>query len=127
MKIEKEFEQGKLYISEKEILISKIPWAAHAKCSGVYLKHLITAKDTCSSYSYHLVKIAPKHKIEKHIHPNQIETHEVIFGQGECVLPNKTIRYKSGTIAVLPAGLEHEVIANDQCLFILAKFFPALC
>ena len=127
MSIFKKFENGKMFLAGQEVELSAIPWSLHAKFEGVALKHLITAKDTAGEFSYHLVRVAPQKKIGVHIHETQIETHEIIAGYGTCNTMGNELVYKVGNIAVLPAGVEHEVVAGDEGLFIFAKFLPALC
>ena len=128
MSIFDSFENGTLYFStEKQIDLSSIAWSPHAKFEGVELKHLITSQDTGDAYSYHLVRVAPEKKIGRHVHETQVETHEVIDGSGVCVLAGVELDYQVGSIAVLPAGVEHEVTAGEIGLYLFAKFMPALC
>jgi quercetin dioxygenase-like cupin family protein len=137
MSLTKQFEEGKLYLSSglacqenqpvPMLNVSSIAWSPHAKFDGVALKHLITAKDTGGTFSYHLVRIAPNKEIGPHIHDKQVETHEVIAGNGLCQRAGQAIPYEAGVIAVLPAGVDHEVAAGPDGLFLLAKFIPALC
>ena len=127
MSIFNKIENGKLFLSGQEVDFSSIPWSPHAKFEGVALKHLITAKDTGGEFSYHLVRIEPRKKICVHIHETQLETHEVVAGHGVCKTMGLELAYDVGNVAVLPAGIEHEVLAGDDGLFLFAKFFPALC
>ena len=120
-------ENGKLFILGKEVDFSSIPWVHHAKFEGVALKHIITAKDTNGDYSYHLVKIEPQKAIGLHIHETQIETHEVMEGYGICNTMGQEVVYDVGTVAIMPIGVEHEILAGDEGMFLLAKFFPAFC
>lgn len=128
MSIFKDFENGKLFLPGNiEADCGLAPWCPHPKFEGVALKHLITASDTNGAFSYHLVKIAPQKQIGLHLHETQLETHEIIAGQGVCRTEGKTLPYKAGNIAVLPAGVQHEVAAGNGGLLLFAKFFPALC
>lgn len=122
----KALNNGALRLPDRKKAFSDIPWSKHPEFKGVELKHLLTAKDTDGKFSYHLVKIAPECSIKNHVHENQFETHEVVFGTGICVNDNKEIAYKSGIISIFPAGIPHEVRASDTGLQLLAKFFPAL-
>lgn len=121
------FENGKLFLPEKEADISEIEWSKHPTFIGVELKHIITAKDTDGKFSYHLVRIAPDCSIGNHIHETQLETHEVIKGSGRCVNAGSTIPYAAGTISIMQAGVPHEVHADSEGLYLFAKFMPALC
>jgi quercetin dioxygenase-like cupin family protein len=119
------FEHGTLYLEDQKIDLSTLPWCE--RFEGVALKHLITAKYTDGNFSYHLVRIAPEKKIGLHTHDTQLETHEVIHGQGSCLTQGKMLTYTPGVISVLPKGVAHEVQASATGLFLFAKFFPALC
>lgn len=121
------FEHGCLVTPQHHSDFRDIPWSPHAKFEGVELKHLITAKDTEGTYSYHLVRIAPNKTIGLHIHETQLETHEVMAGSGICVSDGTELIYSVGIISVLPAGSKHEVAANGDGLCLFAKFMPALC
>lgn len=127
MSILEKFANGKLFLSGQETDISAITWSNHANFSGVALKHLITAKDTNSKFSYHLVRIAPHKKIGEHLHETQLETHEIIAGSGICHSAGQALVYQVGNVVTLPAGIKHEVCAGNDGLLLLAKFFPALC
>ena len=121
------FNAGHLCREDRIIPFDWIPWSAHPVFDGVELKHIITAKDTDGAFSYHLVRIAPYKQIGDHIHETQLETHEVIAGEGICVNDGYSQRYTPGVIAILPAKVHHEVQAGAQGLYLFAKFFPALC
>ena len=121
------FNNGELKLPNKTIAFKDIPWSKHPTFDGVELKHIITAKDTEGTFSYHLVRIAPNKSIKNHIHETQLETHEVISGKGICINDGKEIAYESGTISIMPAKVPHEVNAGEEGLFMFAKFFPALC
>ena len=122
-----DFNAGHLCREDRSIPFEAVPWSAHPVFEGVELKHIITAKDTDGAFSYHLVRIAPNKRIGDHIHETQLETHEVIAGDGTCINGGFSQRYTPGTIAILPAKVRHEVQAGEQGLYLFAKFFPALC
>ncbi len=121
------FNNGKLILPEKEKGFEEIAWSKHPTFEGVELKHIITAKDTDGKFSYHLVRIAPGCSIGKHIHENQLETHEVIKGNGKCVNAGSAIPYEAGTVSIMQEGVPHEVTADSEGLYLFAKFMPALC
>lgn len=127
MSIFEKFEKGKMFLNGQEVDFASIPWSPHTKFEGVALKHLITAKDTDGTFSYHLVKIEPQKKIGMHIHETQLETHEVVAGKGICKSKELELSYEIGNIGVFSAGIEHEIIAGDEGLYIFAKFLPSLC
>lgn len=120
------FNRGKLWIKSQLIDLSSIPWSKHPCFKGVELKNLITAEQTQNVFSYHLVRIAPEHKIGLHEHEQQTETHEIIAGSGYCIVQANKLIYKPGTISVLPSGVLHEVIASKEGLYLFAKFFTTL-
>lgn len=121
------FEEGKFFIAGKAIETADLKWNKHAKFEGVELKHIITAAQTGGQFSYHLVKIAPNKKIGTHEHAKTIEIHEVIAGKGKCLCLGEKLEYDPGNIAFIPADTAHEVIADEEGLYLFAKFFPALC
>ena len=121
------FNNGQLRLSNKTISFADIAWSKHPVFEGVELKHIITAKDTNGEYSYHLVKIAPQKSILDHIHETQLETHEVIYGDGICINNGCELVYEPGVISIMPSKVHHEVHAGKDGLFMFAKFFPALC
>lgn len=117
---------GKLILPNVEISFADIPWSEHPTFEGVELKHIVTSKQTGGQFSYHLVRIAPNKKIGNHVHKTQLETHEVISGNGVCINEGAEIKYEPGVISILPMGIPHEVTAGNEGLFIFAKFMPAL-
>lgn len=121
------FNNGSLKMLTATLYFSDIPWSKHSAFEGVELKHIVTSKDTNGLFSYHLVRIAPNKSILNHIHETQLETHEVIYGNGLCVNAGCEIAYTPGSVSIMPAGVPHEVHAGENGLYLFAKFFPALC
>jgi quercetin dioxygenase-like cupin family protein len=103
-----------------------IDWEKHPKFEGVYLKTLLKGLETDKKFSCHLVKIDPGCRLDYHTHGENIELHEVIRGEGRFKLNSVESTYRPGTLAVIPKGNMHRVIADNGGLLILAKFFPAL-
>jgi len=101
-------------------------WNPHAKFQGVSLKHLITGSDTDGRLSLHHVKIDPGCAIGDHTHAGMVEIHDVISGEGACVLEGQEIRYSLGSMGVMPADRVHRVVAGKNGLLLLATFSPAL-
>ncbi|KNZ40709.1 cupin domain-containing protein [Acetobacterium bakii] len=120
------FNNGVLAVPNCTKEFSGLPWMPHPAFEGVELKHIVTAQDTNGLFSYHLVRIAPNKSILNHIHEKQLETHEVIGGSGTCINSGTNIPYEPGTLSIMPAGIEHEVTAGADGLYLFAKFFPAL-
>ncbi len=121
------FNKGQLRLPGKTISFADIEWAKHPVFEGVELKHIITSKDTNGKYSYHFVRIAPNKSILDHIHESQLETHEVISGEGICMNDGCELVYEPGVISIMPKTIHHEVHAGKDGLYLFAKFFPALC
>lgn len=126
-KIFEAFSAGKLCCPDHETDFNTVPWSKHPKFDGVEMKHIITAKETEGQFSFHLIRIAPGHNIGLHIHETQLETHEVIEGEGVCVNNGLEIKYGPGVISIFQPETRHEVKAGDQGLCMFAKFWPALC
>lgn len=121
------FNNGSLRLPQGHTDFADIAWSAHPTFKGVELKHIVTAKDTDGTFSYHLVRIAPECSIGEHIHSTQLETHEVIAGSGTCMNGGIETDYEPGTISIMRAGVKHEVHAGKDGLYLFAKFMPALC
>lgn len=121
------FNNGTMVIPGKTIDFRTLAWNKHPVFEGVELKHIITGAETDNQFSYHLVRIAPEKAIKNHIHETQLETHEVIAGEGICINDGARLAYEEGTISIIPAGIPHEVIAGKDGLYLFAKFMPALC
>lgn len=117
---------GKLVLPSTEISFVDIPWSKHPTFEGVELKHIVTSEQTGGQFSYHLVRIAPNKKIGNHVHKTQLETHEVISGNGVCINESVEIKYEPGVISILPMNIPHEVTAGNEGLYLFAKFMPAL-
>jgi quercetin dioxygenase-like cupin family protein len=103
-----------------------IAYTPHKKFEGVYLKHLVTGAMTDNRISCHLVKVDPFGVLGAHNHPEQIEIHEVIAGDGTCVIADRKVQYTPGVVEAVPQGVTHEVTAGKDGIYILAKFVPAL-
>lgn len=121
------FNRGQLIVPNKTMNFENVPWSKHPTFDGVELKHIVTSGDTNGKFSYHLVRIAPNKSILNHIHELQLETHEVIHGDGTCINDQCEILYSPGVISIIPKGVSHEVHAGDDGLLLFAKFIPALC
>lgn len=118
---------GKLLLPNTAINFSDIPWNKSPANEGVELKHIVTAQQTNGEFSYHLIRIDPNMKIGNHTHKEQLETHEVIAGNGICINAGKELSYEPGIISIFPKNIPHEVTAGTNGLYLFAKFMPALC
>lgn len=121
------FNQGQLVIPGKTLSFENVPWNKHPTFAGVELKHIVTSSETNGEFSYHLVRIAPNKSIFNHSHEFQLETHEVIFGEGICINNQCEIPYSPGVISIMPKAIPHEVHAGNEGLLLFVKFIPALC
>lgn len=73
-----------------------------------------------------MVKIEPFCELDNHVHNNNLEIHEVIYGHGKCQIDNNQVDYCLGTVGLIPSNTKHKVTAGKDGLYILAKFSPAL-
>ena len=121
------FDNGRFVSPYGKKDFSALKWNDHPTFEGVALKHLLTSEDTGGEFSFHLVRIAPGKSIGTHIHETQTETHEVISGSGVCVNEGTEIPYTCGTVTILRKGTPHSVTADDEGLYLFAKFMPPLC
>jgi quercetin dioxygenase-like cupin family protein len=106
--------------------VSALPWSPHPKFAGVALHHLVTGTDTGGRLSLHHVRIDPGFSIGDHAHAGMVEIHDVLSGEGVCMLEDEEIRYLPGTIGIMPADRVHSITAGDQGMFLLATFSPPL-
>lgn len=121
------FDHGTTYTIEGAIPASEKPWTPNARFAGVSMKHLVTGKETNGAFSTHLVRVEAGFEIGTHTHATQFELHEVLSGSGECIFAGRTLEYIPGVSTVVPAGVEHRVMASGGELIIKATFVPALC
>lgn len=124
--MDNQFNNGKLYLNGECIDVASLPWNEHPAYKGVFLKHVITGNRTDNRLSCHLVKIEPTCEIGLHNHAGKTELHEVLNGNGHCILEDKKMDYRKGVTGLIPADMNHLVKASSEGLFLLAKFFPAL-
>ena len=117
---------GRVFSLKKDISIEGLAWNFHPGFKGVALKHLVCAQDTDGQFSAHLVRVSAGYEIGEHIHEGKWEMHEVISGSGHCMLLDKRLEYQTGSVAIMPPDITHQVKAEGEDLYILAKFIPAL-
>lgn len=116
------FDNGRVTANGKTAGLGERPWNPHKDFEGVYLKNVVTGDKTGGAFTCHLVRIDPGKKIGLHSHPDSIELHEVIAGNGACVTEQGDIAYAPGIVAVLAAKSPHEVLAGEDGLCLFAKF-----
>ena len=120
------FRDGSIIVDGKTIDSKSLPWNEHSAFNGVYLKHLVKGEMTGGCLSCHLVHIKVGHEIGNHVHEGKWELHEVIEGTGAGDVNGKPFVYAPGTMAVIPEGVHHRLVADKEDVYIFAKFFPAL-
>jgi quercetin dioxygenase-like cupin family protein len=121
-----DMDNGRVILPGKECSAADLPWKPHPAFKGVYLKHLVTAKDTEGRFSAHLVKVDPEREIGEHRHEGTLELHEVVQGQGVCHTRGLELDYRPGVVSLMPASEPHRILAGPEGLCLLAKFAPAL-
>ncbi len=109
----------------KDESMDEVPWMEHARFKGIYLKHVVKGADTDGMLSCHIVRIEPNCVLDEHAHDDQWELHEVAGGSGILLFDTKERLYQSGSVAIIPKGVKHKVVAGQTGLVLLAKFFPA--
>jgi quercetin dioxygenase-like cupin family protein len=117
---------GTVIVPGQTIAAESLPWNPSPKFAGVSLRDLVTGKDTGGRLSLHHVRIDPGCAIGDHAHAGQVEIHDVLSGEGSCVLDGKKIRYSPGIMGVMPADTIHRVEAGKEGLLLLATFSPPL-
>lgn len=117
---------GTMHYMERTEEIDKMKWIPHPKFEGAFMKHLIKGDDNDHLASCHLVRVNPGCQLSDHIHQEQWEYHHIIEGKGTGYLDGKPMPYSPGTMAVIPKGVLHKVVAAEEGIVILATFLPAL-
>jgi quercetin dioxygenase-like cupin family protein len=120
------FEQGVVFFPG--LKTEEIPrsWYSHHKCKGVFLKDLVTGKETAGTFSYHIVHIAKDCEVKDHDHEMQWEWNLVISGRGVFVIGDKEVTMVPGQTFVTPPKIHHAVKAGDEDVSFMALFVPAL-
>ncbi|MDD1729683.1 MAG: cupin domain-containing protein [Methanospirillum sp.] len=102
------------------------PWYSPPGWNGVFLKDLITGKETKGQFSYHLVRIQEHCEVPDHAHDTQWEVNAIFNGNGSFLLEEKIIPIKTGQTFATPPGNHHTVKAGNKELVLTAMFVPAL-
>ncbi|MDP3397012.1 MAG: cupin domain-containing protein [Methanoregula sp.] len=117
---------GAVFANWQTVPTKSLPWNPHPKFAGVFLRHLVTGKETGGRMSLHHVRIDPGCVIGDHTHVDQVEIHDVLTGAGACTLAGTKIPYTPGVVGVMPSDQVHRVEAGDKGLLLLATFSPPL-
>lgn len=126
MNIKTEFETGTIITNSTLEETGNVNFVPHKTFKGVSLKLLVGGCKTDNAVSLHLVCIEPHCSLETHEHPQNLETHIVISGNGHVAIGDNSGKYEIGTVGVIPMGMPHKVTAGENGLYILATFSPAL-
>lgn len=126
MNISESFELGSIITESSLESAKKANFVSHKSFRGVSLKLLVGGGKTGNALSLHLVRVEPHCCLEHHVHPENLEMHEVIGGNGTVIIGGSSGEYRAGTVGVIPAGITHKVTAGEEGLYILATFSPAL-
>jgi mannose-6-phosphate isomerase-like protein (cupin superfamily) len=120
------FEQGSVFFPGSETEANTKPWYSHPAWKGVFLKDLVTGKETGGKFSYHLVRVWKDSEVMDHDHETQWEWNMVISGKGVFVIGDKEVAIQPGQTFVTPPKNHHTVSAGHEDLSLLALFVPAL-
>lgn len=113
-----------MVVPGQTVATESLLWNPHPMFAGVYLRHLVTGKDTGGRLSLHHVRIDPGCAIGDHAHAGMVEIHDVFAGRGSCTLAGTSIPYNPGVVGVMPADKVHSVDAGDKGMLLLATFSP---
>jgi len=116
------FAQGTILCGAERAPAASLAWNKHKDFAGVFLKNLLTGEQTDGVLSCHLVRMEPNMSIGLHSHPDSIELHEVIAGNGTCVTQGGVLAYTPGTMNVIARDMPHAVHAGKDGLYLFAKF-----
>jgi len=120
------FEQASVFLPHLEIEAGAKPWYSHPASKGVFLKDLVTAKETGGKFSYHLVRVWKDCEVSDHDHETQWEWNLIISGKGTFVIGDKEVILSPGQAFATPPKNHHTVCAGHEDLSLLALFIPAL-
>ena len=120
-----QFENGTLAHGGQTTDVHLCAWNKHKDFAGVSLKTVVTADQTKGLFTCHLVRIEPNCTIGLHAHPASIELHEVITGNGVCLIEQEEVPYVPGTMAIIACNAPHEVRAGAERLCLFAKFITS--
>lgn len=120
------FEQGVVFFPGTETEANAKPWYSLPGCEGVFLKDLVTGKETGGKFSYHLVRVWKDSEVADHDHDTQWEWNLVISGNGVFIIGDKEVTIAPGQTFVTPPKNHHTVSAGHEDLSLLALFVPAL-
>jgi mannose-6-phosphate isomerase-like protein (cupin superfamily) len=125
-KISDIFEQGVVIFPGAETEANAKPWYSLPGCTGVFLKDLVTGKETGGKFSYHLVRVWKDCEVADHNHETQWEWNLILSGNGTFVIGDKEVMLEAGQTFITPPKSHHTVSAGLEDLSLLALFAPAL-
>jgi mannose-6-phosphate isomerase-like protein (cupin superfamily) len=125
-KIPEIFEQGVVVFPRFETEANAKPWYSLQGSEGVFLKDLVTGKETGGKFSYHLVRIWKDGEVTGHDHETQWEWNLILSGKGTFVMGDKEVAVAPGQAFVTPPKNHHTVSAGHEDLSLIALFIPAL-
>jgi quercetin dioxygenase-like cupin family protein len=117
---------GTIHFNDRHQAVGQMDWVPHPKFRGASMKHLVKKADNDDLASCHLVRIDPGCRLDDHLHEGEWEYHNVLEGSGKGYLEGKEMDYVPGTMAVIPKGQTHKVIAGEDGMLIMATFLPGL-
>lgn len=120
------FEEARILFPDRDIRTAERDWYPNSAWDGVFLKDLVTGKETGGAFSYHLVRIRPHCEVPDHDHETQWEWNVVLGGRGSFLIGGKKVSVEVGQTFVTPPGDRHTVCADSEELTLLALFVPAL-
>jgi quercetin dioxygenase-like cupin family protein len=120
------FEEAPIFFPDLEVRAADRDWYPVPAWDGVFLKDLVTAKDTGGAFSYHLVRVRPHSEVADHDHETQWEWNVVLGGTGSFLIGGRKVPVEVGQTFVTPPQNHHTVSAGDEELALLAIFVPAL-
>lgn len=103
----------------------RLLWQNHPSFAGVRLCRLVGADESEGFLTSLLVDLAPGAVMAKHRHPNEVEQHLALEGDGIATLCGVSLPYVPGALTVIPKASEHSVTAGANGLVLLAVFSPS--
>lgn len=100
-------------------------WTNHPNFPGVRLSERVAAAETDGAFKTLVVRLERGALMVAHRHPNQVEQHFVLEGDGVLTLSGEDRRYRPGDLQVIPRNAEHSVRGGAGGMVLLALFSPA--
>ncbi len=100
----------------------ELEWRPHPRVPSIDMKPLLTsAQNTLANLN--LLRVPASGVIERHVHPDEIETVYVLSGESVLTLGDRELAFSEGQVVAIPKGLEHALRNEGGSPVELLTFF----